>query len=73
MRDEIRELKDELTRTRERLHRLETTTAALVQDGRRQAQTEQTARRRLELRLQTLTLLVGVGSILVPVVALVLR
>lgn len=53
-------------RTRERLHRLENTTAALVQQNTARTAKEQRDRARNDSRLRELALVVGVVGILIP-------
>ena len=70
LRDDVRERVDEERRTRERLHKLEGLVATLV-DVQKQAKANVDQRQhRIELRLQILTVVIGLAAVLSPIVAI---
>lgn len=66
MRGDIADRKDEESRTRKRLHDIEGLLGMLVDQQKQNRRLEATQYRRVELRLQMLTLAVAVGAIVVP-------
>lgn len=66
LRDDVTAIADEQRRTRDRLHNLEGFAAAYLSVQRENRRTEDRQYRRLELRLQVLTIVVAVGAIVVP-------
>ena len=70
LREDAGEIKTELGRTRDRLHTLEKTTASLVLEGRAKREADRSSQKRLEVRLQILTFVVGVVGIIVPLLTL---
>lgn len=66
LRHEVSELAEEGKRTRTRLHNLEGFAAAYLDQQRENRRGEERQYRRLELRLQVLTIVVAFAAIVVP-------
>lgn len=72
VREDVHELGQEQHRMRERLHKLEGLTQALVDTQKVNRQAEARQYRRLELRMQLLTIVVGLAAVAVPIVVAIL-
>jgi hypothetical protein len=72
VRGDVRELGEEQHRMRERLHKLEGLTQMLVDAQQANRQAEANQYRRLELRLQLLTVAVTLAAVAVPIVVAIL-
>lgn len=68
LRRDVSELNHETRRSRSRLHELEGTTAALVMESRERRRHDEQRDRRLEIRLQMLTIVVAFVGVVVPLV-----
>lgn len=67
-RDDIRAIEAEMKRTRERVHKLEGSTAGLLQLARERNVQQDHASKRVQLRLQVLTIVVAVAALGSPFV-----
>lgn len=66
LRGDVTAIVDEQRRTRDRLHNLEGFAAAYLSVQRENRRSEDRQYRRLELRVQVLTVVIAVGAIVVP-------
>jgi hypothetical protein len=69
---DVRELSDEQQRQRTRLHNLEGFAAAYLDTQRENRRSEAQQYRRLELRLQALTVVIAIAAIAVPVLVAIM-
>ena len=67
LRGDMRDLNDETQRTRKRLHDLEGTTGMLVDQEKKRREATQTRQRRLEVRIQILTVVIACAALFEPV------
>jgi uncharacterized membrane protein len=72
VRSDLKDVKEEAIRTRTRLHNLEGIASAFLDTQRENRRNEDAQYRRLGVRIQLLTLVVGLAAILSPLVALFL-
>lgn len=68
LRKDVADLNAEVRRSRQRLHSLEGTAAALVLESRERRRRDERRDRRLEIRLHVLTIAVAGAGIVVPLV-----
>lgn len=68
LRGDMSAFTNEQHRTRERLHKLEGITGLMVNAEKRQRETLENRQRRIEVRLQLLTVVVAVAALLGPVI-----
>lgn len=71
VRGDLQSIDRELRRTRERVHKLEASAAAIVTTNAEKIRSEQRASRRLEMRIQALTVVVLVAGVIVPLIVAV--
>ncbi len=72
VRDDVKDVKEEAERARSRLHKLEGISSSFLawQQEARRSESEQY--RRLGLRIQVLTVIVGITAIIAPIVSVLL-
>ncbi len=72
VRENVSALTVEQARTRDRLHKIEGVTALYVETQKENRRREEAQYQRLGLRIQVLTLVVGLAAIAVPVIVILL-
>lgn len=73
VRRDVNELADEVKRNRTRLHNLEGFAAAYLDQQRANRRGEERQYRRLEVRVQVLTLVVGLAAVVSPILVALLH
>ncbi len=72
IRDDVREVKDEVERSRARLHKLEGISNSFLSWQQEARRGEKEQYRRLGLRIQVLTVVVGIAAVIAPIVSVLL-
>ena len=72
VRDDVRDVKEEVERARSRLHKLEGISSSFLSWQQEARRSEKEQYRRLGLRIQWLTVTVGIAAVIAPIVSVLL-